>query len=138
MYVICGDGELEEGIVWEAFRNMNRQRLDNLVVFIDYNTWQIGGTVEAVGGVIDLKSALESFKLQVLEIDGHDFKAIKDAVATAKTSPVATVVIAHTIKGKGVDFMEQDNSWHKRVPTPEQYTNAVEQLLGVNKSEVHA
>ncbi len=130
VYVICGDGELGEGITWETFINIGKSQMKNMIVFIDNNRWQSGGSITDVGGIGSLKEKFEACSLQVIEIDGHDFTQIFEAVAAAKESNKATVVIAHTIKGKGVDFMEEDNSWHKRVPTAQQYESALRQLRG--------
>ncbi len=130
VYVVCGDGELGEGITWETFINIGKAHMKRMIVFIDNNRWQSGGSIIDVGGITLLKEKFESCSLQVLEIDGHDFSQISQAIETAKSSNIPTVILAHTIKGKGVDFMEDDNSWHKRVPTQEQYESAVTQLLG--------
>jgi len=130
VYVICGDGELGEGITWETFINMGKSNMENMIVFIDKNRWQSGGSTHDVGGIDNLKEKFEACSLQVLEIDGHDYGQITQAIKTAKESHRATVILANTIKGKGVDFMEDDNSWHKRVPTQEQYDSAIRQLRG--------
>jgi transketolase len=130
VYVICGDGELGEGITWETFLNIGKAQMEKMIVFIDNNRWQSGGSIKAIGGIDKLKEKFEAFSLKVLEIDGHDFSQISQAIKTAKESHRATVILAHTIKGKGVDFMEEDNSWHKRVPTQEEYESALKQLRG--------
>jgi transketolase len=104
--------------------------MKNMIVFIDNNRWQSGGSIKDIGGITLLKEKFEACSLQVLEINGHNYTEISQAIETAKESNKATVILAHTIKGKGVDFMEEDNSWHKRVPTQEEYVSAVKQLRG--------
>lgn len=132
-YAILGDGELQEGSVWEAAMFAVRHSLDNLVIFIDHNGWQSGGSVQECSGLLPIKEKWESFGWFVQEIDGHDVEQILNAVSASKNrsgSPCA--IIANTIKGKGLDFMEDDNSWHKRVPTDSQLEYA-KTVLGRKK-----
>jgi transketolase len=129
VFVIVGDGELEEGICWEAIQAAVGLHLDNLFIFVDHNGWQSGGTLESVSGILPLNEKLTAFQTDVRTIDGHDFRQILTAYQEAKEiDDRPHVILCHTVKGRGVDFMEDDNSWHKRVPTPEQYEQAQIQL----------
>ncbi|HBE77960.1 MAG TPA: transketolase [Firmicutes bacterium] len=130
-YVILGDGEIQEGIVWEAAMCAKRYRLDNLIAFIDHNGWQSGGSVEEVSGLLPIKEKWEAFGWYVQEIDGHDYHQILDAIDHAKKQKgKPSMIVARTIKGKGIDYMENDNSWHKRVPDDAQLARAIELLGG--------
>lgn len=129
VYVIMGDGELDEGNVWEAAMLAGKERLSNLVGIIDRNNIQIDGPTEVVMPLEDLKGKWESFGWHVLEIDGNNIEAIIDACAMAKAiveKPV--MIIAHTIPGKGVDFMEYDFRWHGVPPNQEQAKKALREL----------
>jgi transketolase len=129
VYVIMGDGELNEGIVWEAVTASAHYKLDNLIVFIDNNGYQSGGTLEEISGMKEITPRFKIVGWHCQEIDGHDFFQIIRAVEKAKqTLGCPSVIVARTIKGKGVPFMENDNSWHKRVPTREQMEEAVKIL----------
>ena len=131
-YVLCGDGELGEGVLWEAAQAAPKYRLGTLTLFIDNNGMQSGGTVEAVGGVINIPEKFQAFGWNVLSIDGHDYGAILDAAEKARACEATpTCIIARTIKGKGVPFMEHNNAWHKRTPTPAEYADAVNALGGM-------
>ncbi len=113
VYCITGDGELDEGNIWESAMLISKYKLNNLIVFVDRNNIQIDGTTEHVMPLEDLRAKWESFGWHVIEIDGHNMEAIIDASAMARAiveKPVA--IIAHTIPGKGVDFMEYDYHWH--------------------------
>lgn len=129
VYVIMGDGELDEGNVWEAAMLAGKERLSNLVGIIDRNNIQIDGPTEVVMPLEDLKGKWESFGWHVLEIDGNNIEAIIDACAMARAiveKPV--MIIAHTIPGKGVDFMEYDFRWHGVPPNQEQAKKALHEL----------
>lgn len=131
VYVVVGDGELQEGICWEGANVAAGQKLDNLVVFVDKNGWQSGGSVEDTIGDNNIKERFESFNWEVQEIDGHDIDEIATAIKKTKTiegRPHA--IICNCVKGKGVSYMENDNAWHKGVPTDEQYEVAVKELRG--------
>jgi len=131
IYVLLGDGELQEGLVWEAFMSAAHYRLDNLTAVIDWNGLQIDGKNEDVMGVAPIDEKLKSFGWETLNIDGHDIEAIEVAFARAKAcknKPFA--IIAKTIKGKGVSFMENDYSWHGKAPNGEQARKAIEELGG--------
>ena len=129
-YAILGDGELQEGQCWEAFMAAPKFGLDNLTVIVDRNNGQIDGHVDEVMAIEPLKEKLESFNWDAREIDGHDFGQISEALAAARSArgkPQA--IIAKTVKGKGVSFMEDSVAWHGRAPTREEADKAVEEIL---------
>lgn len=129
VYVVMGDGELNEGNVWEAAMLANKYKLNNITAFIDRNNIQIDGPTELVMPLEDLKDKWESFGWHVIDIDGHNIESIIDACAMAKAiveKPV--MIIAHTIPGKGVDFMEYDFHWHGAPPNHEQAKEAIKDL----------
>lgn len=129
-YVIVGDGECEEGLVWESAMAASRYKLNNLIVFLDHNGWQSGGSVKEIGGLEPVTSKWAAFNWNCQVINGHDFAEISNAIAKAKScTDKPSMIIMNTIKGKGLPFMENDNSWHKRVPTEEQMKKANE-ILG--------
>ena len=128
-YTVLGDGEVEEGQVWEAAMFAAHNKLDNLVVIVDQNGLQIDGTVEEVAGIEPLDKKFESFGFEVIKIDGHDFNQIESALEKAKTvKGKPTAILAKTIKGKGVSFMENNVSWHGSAPNKEQYEQATAEL----------
>lgn len=128
-YTVLGDGEVEEGQVWEAAMFASHKKLDNLVVIVDQNGLQIDGTVEEVAGVEPLDKKFESFGFEVIKIDGHDFNQIDSAFEKAKTiKGKPTAILAKTIKGKGVSFMENQVGWHGTAPNKEQYEQATAEL----------
>ncbi len=128
-YVICGDGELQEGIVWEAAMAAKRYQVGNLTVLVDYNGVQSGGRIEEISGLEPLVPKWEAFGWHCQEIDGHDFTEILTAIAEAKAVPDRpSVIAARTVKGKGVSFIENNNAWHKRVPTREEWEQAMKEL----------
>lgn len=132
VFVIVGDGELQEGVCWEGINSAAGQKLDNLIVFVDKNGWQSGGRCEDIIGSANIKERFEAFQWDAQEIDGHDIDAIKLAIAKAKAvKGKPSVIVCNCIKGKGLDFMENNNAWHKGVPTKEQYESAVLQLGGM-------
>lgn len=124
VYCLVGDGEMEEGQVWEALMAASQYRLDNFVVFVDYNHLQISGRVEDVMDPGPLKEKLEAFGLAVKEIDGHDIQQIEQAIAWARKNDRPSGIIAHTIKGKGVSFMENECEWHGKAPNKKEYEQA--------------
>ena len=129
VYVIMGDGELNEGNVWEAAMFAGKEKLQNITAFIDRNNIQIDGFTEDVMPLGDLKGKWEAFGWHVMEIDGNDIEAVIDASTMAKAvheKPV--MIIAHTIPGKGVDFMENDFHWHGMPPNHEQAKKALHEL----------
>lgn len=129
-YVVLGDGEIQEGIVWEAAMCAKKYQLNNLIVFIDNNGWQSGDSVEKVSGLLPILPKWEAFGWHCQSIDGHDIGQIIAAVATAKKAAGPSVIVAKTTKGKGLDYMENDNSWHKRVPDDDQLAIALRVLGG--------
>lgn len=129
VYCLLGDGELEEGQVWEAAMSASKNKLDNLCAIVDYNTLQIDGNVEEVAGLIDIKEKFESFGFNVIEVNGHDIEALIHAFNSAKhQKDMPSVIIARTIKGKGVSFMEGKAEWHGKAPNQEQYKEAINEL----------
>ena len=130
VYVLAGDGELQEGIVWEALQAAAKYRLNNLCILVDHNRRQSGGLVEEVSGILPLKEKFVAFRLSCREADGHDFDSLFLALQACRSDEGPQVIICRTVKGKGLDFMEEDNSWHKRVPTREQYEEGMRQLGG--------
>lgn len=129
IYAFLSDGELEEGNTWEAVMFAAKYKLRNLTAVVDYNNIQIEGYVEDVMPLADLAAKWRAFNWHVIEIDGHDFQAIDAAVEAAKgVFEKPTVILARTIPGKGVDFMERDYHWHGTPPNPEQAKKALSEL----------
>ena len=129
VYCILGDGELEEGQIWEAAMTSNKYKLDNLCVIIDNNNLQIDGTIEEVMSSYPIDQKFNSFGFHVIKIDGHVIKQIKSAFEEArKTKGKPTCIIAKTIKGKGISFMENQVGWHGKAPNQEQYEQAMKEL----------
>jgi transketolase len=129
VYVVMGDGELDEGNIWEAAMTVGKYKLNNLIAIVDRNNIQIDGPTETVMPLDDLRAKWEAFGWHVLEIDGNDVEAVIDACSMARAiveKPV--VIIAHTIPGKGVDFMEYDFHWHGSPPNAEQAKVALREL----------
>jgi len=129
VYVVTGDGELDEGNIWEAAMLVGKYKLNNLIAIVDRNNIQIDGPTEQVMPLEDLRHKWEAFGWHVLEIDGNDVEAVIDACSMARAiveKPV--VIIAHTIPGKGVDFMEYDFHWHGAPPNAEQAKTALKEL----------
>ncbi len=129
VYCIMGDGEIEEGQVWEAAMTSSHYKLDNLCVIVDNNNLQIDGKIEEVMNPYPIDKKFESFGFNVIEIDGHNFDEIINALDVAKkTKGKPTAIIAKTIKGKGISFMENKAEWHGKAPKEEEYKIAVEEL----------
>ena len=128
VYVILGDGELEEGQIWEAMMTANKYKLNNLIMFVDYNRLQIDGNIESVKALENIAEKISSFGINVIECDGHNMTELKLAIAEAKEADRATCIIAKTVKGKGVSFMENNVSWHGKAPNEEEYKLAMEEL----------
>lgn len=129
--VYTGDGELQEGSCWEAFMQASHRNLDNLIVIIDRNRLQIDGDTEKVMGLDNLGAKLQAFGWETLEIDGHDFNQVYDAYNKAKKSDKPFAIIANTIKGKGVSFMENQAGWHGKAPNDEEFNVAMNDLKEV-------
>ena len=129
IYVVTGDGEQDEGNVWEAAMLAGKEKLHNIIAFTDRNNIQIDGPTEQVMPLEDLKAKWEAFGWHVLEINGNDIEAVIDACAMGKAIvEKPTMIIAHTIPGKGVDFMEYDFRWHGKPPDHEQAKKALHEL----------
>lgn len=130
VYCILGDGEIEEGQVWEAAMASSKYKLDNLCVIIDNNNLQIDGTIEEVMSSYPIDEKFKSFGFQIVNIDGHNIKEIIDAFDVAKNiKGKPTCIIAKTIKGKGVSFMENKAEWHGKAPSEEEYKKAIEEIM---------
>lgn len=127
VYVLLGDGELEEGTIWEAVMFAVHQNLSNLVIIIDNNRLQKMSTVENVMGINDWKNRFSSFGCNVIEIDGHDIESIFDTFNTLSNDKV-NVILANTIKGKGLSLMENDPRWHWRLPSRKELKTFVSKL----------
>lgn len=128
-YVLMSDGECNEGSVWEAAMFASANKLDNLCAIIDFNKWQATGRSQKVLAIDPLADKWRSFGWDVSEIDGHDHGKITDALkAFSASGGKPTMIIAHTIKGKGVSFMEDDNNWHYRIPSKEEVQKAKAEL----------
>ena len=129
VYVVMGDGELDEGNVWEAAMLAGKNKLSNVIGIVDRNNIQIDGPTETVMPLEDLKGKWEAFGWHVIEIDGNNIEAVIDACAMARAIvEKPTVIIAHTVPGKGVDFMEYDFTWHGKPPDHEQAKEALHEL----------
>lgn len=138
VYVVTGDGELNEGNIWEAAMFAGKYKLSQLIVFIDRNNIQIDGNTEDVMPLEDLAGKWESFGWHVQEIDGHNIESIQDAVGMAKAiTNRPSVIIAHTIPGKGVDFMEYDYHWHGVAPNSDQAKQALKELRTLGGKIAH-
>lgn len=129
VYTLVGDGEIQEGQVWEASMLAGHRKLDNLVVIVDNNNLQIDGTIEEVNSPYPIDKKFEAFNFHVINVDGHDFDSLRAAFEEAKeTKGMPTAIIAKTVKGKGVSYMENQVSWHGSAPNEEQYKVAMEEL----------
>lgn len=129
MYCVCGDGEIQEGQIWEAAMTASHYKLDNLCVIIDNNNLQIDGELNKVMSVYPLTEKFKSFGFEVINIDGHNIEEIIRAFEKAKNvKGKPTVIIAKTIKGKGVSFMENKADWHGKAPKEEEYKLAIQEL----------
>lgn len=129
VYVICGDGEIQEGQVWEAAMFAGHRNLDNLVVVVDNNNLQIDGTIEEVCSPYPIDKKFEAFNFNVITINAHNFDEIREALLKARQMKgKPTCIIMKSIKGKGVSFMENKASWHGTAPNDEQYELAMKEL----------
>ncbi|WP_352404880.1 transketolase [Sporanaerobacter acetigenes] len=132
VYALVGDGEVQEGIIWEAAMSAAHYKLDNLTVFMDHNGLQIDGKNEDVMNIEPIDEKFKAFGWHVIKIDGHNFEEIFAALEEAKnTKGKPTMIIASTVKGKGVSFMENQAGWHGKAPSSEQAQQALEELGGV-------
>lgn len=129
VYTLLGDGEIEEGQVWEAAMFAGFRKLDNLVVIVDNNNLQIDGAIDEVCGPYPIDKKFEAFNFHVINVDAHDLDALRAAFDEAKaTKGMPTAIIAKSIKGKGVSFMEDNVGWHGKAPNDEEYKIAMEEL----------
>ena len=129
VYTLTGDGEIQEGQIWEAAMWAGHRKLDNLVVIVDNNNLQIDGSVEDVCSPYPIDKKFEAFNFHVINIDGNDFDQIRAAFKEAReTKGMPTAIIAKTVKGKGVSFMENAAGWHGKAPNEEEYKIAMEEL----------
>ena len=129
VYTLLGDGEIQEGQVWEASMLAGHRKLDNLVVIVDNNNLQIDGKITDVNSPYPIDKKFEAFNFHVINIDGNDFDQIEAAFKEAReTKGMPTAIIAKKIKGKGVSFMEDQAGWHGKAPNDEQYAQAMEEL----------
>lgn len=129
VYCLLGDGEIEEGQVWEAAMTASKYQLDNLCAIVDYNGLQIDGKVEEVKGLDNLEGKFKSFGFNTIVVDGNNMEQLIDAFETAKlTKEKPTMIIAKTIKGKGVSFMEGKAEWHGKAPNEEEFKQAIQEL----------
>ena len=127
-YILCGDGEIQEGQAWEAAMFANKYQLDNVIGFVDRNYLQTDGHSEKIMPLDPLAPKWESFGWQVVTIDGHDYAAIIEAVRSAKAIPKPVMIITNTVKGKGVSFMENKAEWHGMPPDDQAYAMAMAEL----------
>lgn len=129
VYCLLGDGEIEEGQVWEAAMTAGKYKLDNLCVVVDSNNLQIDGTVEEVKGLDNIEGKFKNFGFNTIIVNGHDMQQLIDSFETAKlTKGKPTAIIAKTVKGKGISFMEGKAEWHGKAPNKEQYEQAIKEL----------
>ena len=135
VYAMLGDGEIEEGQVWEAAMFAGHRKLDNMVFIVDNNNLQIDGTVEDVCSPYPIDEKFKAFNFHVVTINGHDFDQIRRALNEAKeTKGMPTAIVMNTVKGKGVSFMENKVNWHGAAPNDEQYKVAMEDLKKVGEA----
>lgn len=133
VYTLLGDGELEEGQVWEAAMFAGAKKLDNLCVIVDNNNLQIDGDISEVNNPYPIDKKFEAFNFHVITINGHDFDDIRKAFEEARTvKGMPTAIIAKTVKGKGVSYMENQASWHGTAPNDEQYAEAMKELEAID------
>lgn len=129
VYVVLGDGEIQEGMVWEAAMAAPNKGIDNLVAIIDYNHYQSCGNVDEINSVYPLAEKWKAFGWQVVEVNGHDMgQLVSVLTAVSEFSGKPVCIIAHTVKGKGVSFVEHNNKWHARVCTEDEYVKAMAEL----------
>ena len=134
-YTLLGDGEIEEGQVWEAAMFAGFRKLDNLVVIVDNNGLQIDGPIDEVCSPYPIDKKFEAFNFHVINVDAHDFDALRAAFKEAReTKGQPTAIIAHSLKGKGVSFMEGQVSWHGVAPNDEEYAKAMDDLNKIGES----
>lgn len=128
-YCLCGDGEIQEGQIWEAAMFAGHRKLDNLVVIVDNNNLQIDGKISDVCSPYPIDKKFEAFNFHVINVDGNDFDSLRAAFAEARaTKGMPTAIVAKTLKGKGVSYMEDNAGWHGKAPNDDEYATAMEEL----------
>ena len=128
-YCLCGDGEIQEGQIWEAAMFAGHRKLDNLVVIVDNNNLQIDGKISDVCSPYPIDKKFEAFNFHVINVDGNDFDSLRAAFAEARaTKGMPTAIVAKTLKGKGVSYMEDNAGWHGKAPNDDEYAVAMEEL----------
>ena len=135
VFAIIGDGEMQEGQIWEAFMAINHYELDNLTIILDYNKLQIDGTNEDVMSLGNIKSKVQSFGFDVLEVDGHNLQELYSSFTQPVEPNRPKFIIAKTIKGKGVSFMENQVGWHGKAPNAEEVKKALSEIGGKNNAK---
>lgn len=130
VFALLGDGEIQEGQVWEAALFAPHYQLDNLIAIVDNNNLQIDGDVREVIGLTDIAAKFRAFGWETAEVDGHSVPALLDVLAVAKQAHTPMCIVAHTVKGKGVSFMENQAGWHGKAPNAEQAAQALAELRG--------
>jgi len=127
-YVILSDGECNEGSIWEAALLASAKKLNKLTIFIDYNKWQATGRSQEIMSLEPLQEKWSSFGWDTIEIDGHNFEEIENSLKVLEQGKKPSAIIAHTIKGKGISFMEDNNNWHYRIPNEDELQSALKEL----------
>jgi len=135
VFAILGDGECNEGSVWEAAMMASAQKVSNLMVFVDYNKWQATGRSDEVLGLAPLADKWKAFGWACMEVDGNSFEEIESAYNSMANDDRPKAIIAHTVKGRGTPFMEDDNNWHYRIPTADEVCQAAE-ILGIPSEQI--
>jgi len=128
VYILMGDGECNEGAVWEAAMSAAHYKLDNIIVILDHNNFQQTGSNNDIMSVGDLANKWKSFGWHVIEIDGHNISEIYEALISAENLSAPYAILAHTVKGKGFSFSENNNNWHHAPLSSSQYEKALEEL----------
>jgi transketolase len=135
VFVLLGDGECQEGQIWEAAMAAGHHRPDNLITIVDYNKFQLDGAIEDIIGLEPFAAKWQSMGWQTREIDGHDIEQVLHALQWATSLDAPACIIAHTVKGKGVSFMEGDNAYHGVAPTDDELGRALGELAVLRKAE---
>ena len=138
VFVLLGDGECQEGQVWEAALAAGHHRPDNFIAIVDYNKFQLDGAIEEIIGLEPLAAKWESMGWHTREVDGHDIEAVVEALDWAVAQRAPACIIAHTIKGKGVSFMEGENAYHGVAPSADELTRALDELEDPEELNAHA
>jgi transketolase len=129
-FVLLGDGELQEGAVWEAALCAAQHKLDNLIAIVDYNGMQINGRVDDIISIKPLVEKWHAFGWQAVEVNGHDIRELQSSLTEASSASDPVAIVAHTVKGKGVSFMENNSIWHGKAPSSEELAQALAELQG--------